>query len=195
MTRGSAVAQALALETFPSLLLGAGGGHAALAAGLAPTPSFALGVTAFALCHVLLAQFAKPAAKAEATAFTLAELAFPIDADVEMLETLLLDEPVTEPDLNPMQIPDMGPALEPDPFGMTTGEVDRSPARVDPVPSPRAFDADSRVVQLFDPQAGPTAGELSERIDRHLASPGSRPIPDASAELRDALSALRQSLR
>ena len=56
--------------------------------------------------------------------------------------------------------------------------------------------SDSRVVRLFDPKAGPTAGELQRRIDRHLASEAVRlPPPDASAELHEAIAALRQSLR
>ena len=53
---------------------------------------------------------------------------------------------------------------------------------------------DSRVIRLFDPARMPTAGELQERIDRHLQSPN-RVIPDAAQELHDAIAALRQSLR
>jgi hypothetical protein len=53
---------------------------------------------------------------------------------------------------------------------------------------------DSRVVRLFDPARMPTAGELQQRIDRHLQSPN-RVIPDAAQELHDAIAALRQSLR
>jgi hypothetical protein len=56
----------------------------------------------------------------------------------------------------------------------------------------------SRVVQLFDPNRIPTAGELKSRIDRHLGDagrvgpPGSE--PDASQALYDALADLRRSL-
>ncbi len=53
---------------------------------------------------------------------------------------------------------------------------------------------DSRVIRLFDPARMPTAGELQQRIDRHLQSPN-RVIPDAAQELHDAIAALRQSLR
>jgi hypothetical protein len=53
---------------------------------------------------------------------------------------------------------------------------------------------DPRVVQLFQPKETPTAGELHERIERHLRS-APRLVPDATDELREALSALRQSLR
>jgi len=58
----------------------------------------------------------------------------------------------------------------------------------------KALDPESRVVQLFDPAKSPTAGELHARIERHLRS-GPRVVPDATHELREALSALRQSLR
>ena len=53
----------------------------------------------------------------------------------------------------------------------------------------------SRVVQLFEPAAMPTAGELKERIDRHLADcPQPGPADDSQA-LYDALAELRRSLR
>jgi hypothetical protein len=56
----------------------------------------------------------------------------------------------------------------------------------------------SRVVQLFDPQKLPTAGELQSRIERHLGNaarvaPDDGP-PDASQALYDALADLRRSL-
>jgi hypothetical protein len=57
-----------------------------------------------------------------------------------------------------------------------------------------ALEPESRVVQLFQQTDAPTAGELHERIERHLRS-APRLVPDATDELREALSALRQSLR
>ena len=57
-----------------------------------------------------------------------------------------------------------------------------------------AIDPDSRVVQLFRADASPTAGELHARIERHLRS-APPVVPDATHELREALAALRQSLR
>lgn len=57
-----------------------------------------------------------------------------------------------------------------------------------------AVDEDSRVVRLFDP-ASETAGQMQARIDRHLRSTARPPLSDATQELHDALSALRQSLR
>jgi len=55
---------------------------------------------------------------------------------------------------------------------------------------------DSRVVQLFDPSAMPTPGQLKARIDRHLDGVTSHsPPPDASEALFAALADLRRSLR
>jgi hypothetical protein len=55
---------------------------------------------------------------------------------------------------------------------------------------------DSRVVQLFEPSAMPTPGELGARINRHLDGGTSHsPSPDASEALFAALADLRRSLR
>lgn len=57
---------------------------------------------------------------------------------------------------------------------------------------------DSRVVQLFDPEKLPTAGELQSRIERHISNATRvAPVegrPDASQALYDALADLRRSL-
>lgn len=55
-----------------------------------------------------------------------------------------------------------------------------------------ALDPDSRVVQLFARGDVPTAGQLKDRIDRHLD--GALPRADASQALNDALAELRRSL-
>ena len=63
----------------------------------------------------------------------------------------------------------------------------------DPLPVPKP---DSRVVQLF--AARPNAGELVNRIERHLGRTMPSPLPapaDASDALRRALDELRHSLR
>jgi hypothetical protein len=61
----------------------------------------------------------------------------------------------------------------------------------DPLP---AVERDSRVIRLFDPSSE-TAGEMQARIDRHLQATPRPPLSDATQELHEALSALRQSLR
>lgn len=53
---------------------------------------------------------------------------------------------------------------------------------------------DSRVVRLFDPVAMPTPGQISARIDRHLATDSASASADASQALHDALAELRRSL-
>jgi hypothetical protein len=53
---------------------------------------------------------------------------------------------------------------------------------------------DSRVIRLFDPRTLPTAGEMHERIERHLRGPQPTVYPDATGELHQALAALRKSL-
>ncbi|WP_310468030.1 hypothetical protein [Sphingomonas sp.] len=54
---------------------------------------------------------------------------------------------------------------------------------------------ESRVVQLFEPAAMPTAGELQAHIERHLHNGPPHSPPDASADLHAALEVLRRSLR
>jgi len=56
------------------------------------------------------------------------------------------------------------------------------------------YSEDSRVIRLFDPRTE-TAGEMHERIDRHLRTTPRPQLSDATQELHEALSALRQSLR
>ena len=59
-----------------------------------------------------------------------------------------------------------------------------------------APEPESSVVRLFDPREMlPTAGELRDRIEQHLRAPERARLPDASRELHEALTALRQSLR
>jgi hypothetical protein len=51
---------------------------------------------------------------------------------------------------------------------------------------------DSRVVRLFAPDQMPTAGQLQERIDRHI---GGMSETDAADALHQALAEIRKSLR
>lgn len=60
----------------------------------------------------------------------------------------------------------------------------------------RSIPSDSRVVRLFAPQALPTAGQLADRIERHLGhAPAETPSEDGYDALREALEELRRSLR
>lgn len=64
----------------------------------------------------------------------------------------------------------------------------------DPLPSPPV---ESRVVQLFAAGRMPSAGQLQQRIDRHLTAGDRLPdvTQDASDALSEALAELRRSLR
>lgn len=94
-----------------------------------------------------------------------------LDEPLEQLDELLLDRPLMEAEVE------------------AVAELLLEDALLAPEP-------DSRVVQLFAPGRMPTAGQLRDRIDRHLADgdSGSR-ISDASDALSEALAELRRSLR
>lgn len=102
---------------------------------------------------------------------------------VTLEDVLLLDEPFEELD----------ELLLDQPFVDAATEAVAELLLDDPLP---AATPDSRVVQLFADGRMPTAGQLKNRIDRHLAN-GARPAPstDASDSLSEALAALRRSLR
>lgn len=60
----------------------------------------------------------------------------------------------------------------------------------------QAMATDSRVVRLFAPQPMPTAGQLADRIERHLGyATEEAPNRDGHDALREALDELRRSLR
>jgi len=140
--------------------------------GLAsPVASMAASVGGLAI-GLLSMRLVKPAPRD----FALAAL------DLDPIETggapLVLDSPIEEPLL--LDIIYEEPLLLDDPLVTAEG---------------------SRVVQLFASQPAPTAGELKQRIDRHLAGTAlhaerlAGPIPDATGALHAALDELRRSLR
>ena len=108
-------------------------------------------------------------------------LALPDFGAVVLEDELLLDQPLMVDEL-----------LLDQPLVAGTAEV----AELwldDPLPAPAS---DSRVVQLFADGRVPNAGQLKDRIDRHLADGGTRaPAADASDALSEALAELRRSLR
>ena len=160
---------AVALEGVPAALFGAAAGFCATKlAALAPLSlgPLGIGVAAAAAAWLLLRLF-----RGNQPQFPI-PLFDPADYEPEaMFEAAAVEEPLL---------------LE----GPVAREEDELLLEVRAWP---AFD-DPRVVRLFDPARMPSAGELQERIDRHLQSP-QREIPDAAQELHDAIAALRQSLR
>ena len=165
--RGTSIFWGVALEVVPAALFGTAAGFCVgKVMHVAPLSVLALGAgaAAFAMAWVVLRLFRGNQPQFPMPVFD------PADYEPEVAEAvvdeLLLDEPV-----------------EPDEEEELLLEVRAWPST-----------DDSRVVRLFDPARMPTAGELQQRIDRHLQSPN-RVIPDAAQELHDAIAALRQSLR
>lgn len=115
------------------------------------------------------------------------QLALPDFAAVVLEDELLLDQPLALEEF-----------LLDQPLVAETAEAAKTGAVAellldDPLPAPTS---DSRVVQLFADGRIPSAGQLRDRIDRHLAD-GGKPVPvaDASDALSEALAELRRSLR
>jgi hypothetical protein len=161
------------------------GGASALAlaigfAGLRLAPSLAYPPVAAALASLLamgmglaVMRMVPPGARK----YALPDFAIPSDDAGELLLDCPVDEPLLLEDV-------LGPdeLLLDDPLDATA--------------------PGSQVVRLFDHQRPPTAGQLKERIDRHLATGTMHvvrefegPAPDASDALYAALDELRRSLR
>ena len=174
--RGTRIFWAVALEGVPAVLFGTAAGFcASKLTGVAPlsvTP-LAAGAAAFALAWSALRLFRGDEQQFPMPIFNPADYE-PEAADTQLLlaapvaveAELVLDEPMVAEEEEELLL-----------------EVRAWPQFDDP-----------RVVRLFDPARMPTAGELQERIDRHLHSPD-RVVPDAAQELHEAIAALRQSLR
>ena len=161
------------------------------AAGTGAAASLAAAV-GFAAYQIMLTFWALPVSAAAAGASAL--LAFPVacgllrvlegqpkpfsqpDFDLPAIEVTVVEELVLT-DADKLQPPQTDDALELDDVLVEIGQ-------------------DSRVVQLFDPSAMPTPGQLQARIDHHLRGGTSHsPPPDASDALFAALADLRRSLR
>jgi len=167
--RGAFFFWAVALEGLPAVLFGTAAGFcASKLAGFAPLSAVPMGIgaAAAAVAWLPLRLFRGNQPQFPIPRFDPADYEPEAVEAMEPKEELLLDEPV---------------AAE---------EDDELLLEVRAWPSAE----DSRVIRLFDPARMPTAGELQQRIDRHLQSPN-RVIPDAAQELHDAIAALRQSLR
>lgn len=168
--------------------LGLAGGYATLKAA----PSLALpGAEAMTAGGLALFGLGMVAMRAvPPTRPTLALPDFPLEP--VMPGTLLLDEVAEEPLL-------LDQLYQEEPLLLDAQYEEEALLLQDALAAPPE---DSRVIQLFAEQPLPTAGELKERIDRHLAAapkPGNTILPprqpDASAALFAALEDLKRSLR
>ena len=161
--------------------------------GGAAAPAWAMGFAAFRLAPEFDLQSGRAMAVASAAGFAIAFMAMrAVTPEARRLaiadfaatlidppEELLLDIPYE----GPIASVEMDSAVADDALLLEDALGDAGP--------------ESRVVRLFAPEMIPTAGELQQRIDRHLATVP-RPdlvVPDASDALYQALAELRRSLR
>ena len=166
--------------------LGLAGGYAAFKAA----PSLAVpgaGATTVAGLAFLLGTLAMRAVPPARLHFALPEFALEPMPDI-----LLLDEVAEGPLL-------LDPPNQDEPLLLDTIFEEEALLLQDALAAPAE---DSRVIQLLAGSSPPTAGELKDRIDRHLAAApraampmSSPPQPDASAALFAALDELKRSLR
>ena len=87
---------------------------------------------------------------------------------------------------------DHEPALLLSPFTTAAIELEPEPEALLLDDILASMGPDSRVVRLFAPDQMPTAGQLQERIDRHI---GGMSDADAADALHQALAEIRKSLR
>ena len=121
-----------------------------------------------------------------------------LDTRADPAEVLLLDVPFRDPAEDELLL-DQRWSAESDAPLLDRPLMDRQVDELaellldDPL---RSIPSDSRVVRLFAPQALPTAGQLADRIERHLGhAPAENLGDDGYDALREALDELRRSLR
>lgn len=156
--------------------------------GFAPGPALLAGFAAmFGMAFGVMRAVTPEPRTLALPAFEQQELPEDISSVLEALGSgeLLLDRPYAEPDELLLDQPVVASA-----------EMDAVAELLldDPLPAPAS---DSRVVQLFAAGQMPTAGQLQQRIERHIAGGASPPRTshDASDALSEALAELRRSLR
>ncbi len=115
-----------------------------------------------------------------------------VDREVADQSELLLDSPLDDDVLLLDEVVQVPPLILDRPY--VEGQVDEIAELLlnDAIPQPAP---NSRVVQLFAPQPMATAGQLADRIERHLGNAPSAPTADATDALHEALEELRRSLR
>ncbi len=178
------------------------------AAKLAPLAQYPMtGTIAVASLPIfLLAYSAMRRSGADAPGFSVPTFVPPPLEEDELLldtravpgEVLLLDIPFRGPEEDELLLDQRG-SVESDALLRERPSMDRQVDELaellldDPL---RSIPSDSRVVRLFAPQALPTAGQLADRIERHLGhAPAETPSEDGYDALREALEELRRSLR
>ena len=182
---GESIVWALAFEFTPAVIFGSAVAFASATAlavpFLAPVPLSA-GVGALMGSWLVLRKFGAGAKALPMADFDQTELERELAnlADEMQRAELLAENPAKDPELDELLLEDELPALVEDELILE-----------DLLPG---SEEDSRVIRLFDPR-NETAGEMQERIDRHLRNTPRPPLSDATQELHEALAALRSSLR
>lgn len=174
---GESIVWALALEFVPAVIFGSATAFASATALALPrlaTVPMSAGAGAFALSWLLLHRLGSGTKPLPLTDFDQSELEREFAKLADEVQQRLAEDP------EELLLEDELPASSDDELILE----DELP----PLPD------DSRVVRLFDPRFE-TAGEMQERIQRHLDARSGAPLSDATQELHEALSALRQSLR
>lgn len=166
---GQASGLSRAVDLASSAIFAAGSGYSVLVLSGSPAGAAAVATAAFLIGLTILGRID------DAPRFTMAEFAVePVEpSEGDALPELLLTE------LTELLLTDAIPA------GDELLLEDRLIRPAD----------DSRVIRLFDPRTLPTAGELHERIERHMQSRDGKAYPDATSEFHKALADLRTSLR
>jgi hypothetical protein len=174
---GEGIVSGLAFEVAPAAIFGSAAVFASAAALSLPrfdAIPLSTGLGALAASWLLLRRLGRSAGELPLASFD--------QSDLEIELASLAEE---------MQRGDGQPELEElvleEEAALDSGEL----VLDDPLP---AVEEDSRVIRLFDPSSE-TAGQMQARIDRHLRATVRPPLSDATQELHEALSALRQSLR
>ena len=172
---GLGIIWALAFEVTPAAIFGGAVGFSVATLLRSPwleVAPAAASAGAFGCAWLLLKRLGKPARRLYVPEFDLGALEPEVTDFPPLVETALDDELVLDEEVQ-LEVEEEELVLE------------------EPLP---AYDEASRVVQLFRREEQPTAGELQERIDRHLRTTP-RTMPEATQELDAALAELRRSLR
>lgn len=153
--------------------------------------AFPLAAVAASIIFAVSLKFMRAIGKDE-THFAIRSFAPVHETEKGEFSELLLETPMDEDELLLNVDAEMPPLVLDQPY--VDGQVDDLAELLlnDPI-VPLA--SHSRVVQLFAIQPMPTAGQLADRIDRHLGHAPAIPMVDATDALHEALAELRRSLR
>ena len=182
---GESIVWALAFELTPAVIFGSAVAFASATAMAVPRLDLiplSAGIGAFMGPWLVLRKFGAGGQSLPLTDFDQTELERELEKLAEEIQRTeaFTDDPNEEVELDELLLEDELPAL-----------VEAELLLEDQLPAP---EEDSRVIRLFDPRTE-TAGEMQERIDRHLRNTPRPPLSDATQELHEALAALRSSLR